>query len=293
MRLGVDPKIDYPFRKVFGSDLNAALLIHLLHAVLEPTPPITAVEIALPQSDKGTALDKQVVADIRARDQGTRHFHVEMQWQAPWHFPKRALFYWATFHSQQLLKGEKYQTLGPTISICFTNQNVFPEVDDHHLAFTLRENKRDLLFCADLEIHLIQLPKFVKTAEELSSDLDRWCYFFRHGEDLDLDNLPASLDVPAIRRAMEVLTVFNHDDHERAIYEARLKAQRDQSSLLEEAREEGMEKGLKKGLTSQVRLCQELLKHPLTPEAELMGMSLDELNALLGRLRKQVLPNGG
>jgi predicted transposase/invertase (TIGR01784 family) len=128
---------------------------------------------------------------------------------------------------------------------------------------------------------------------ERGSALDRWCYLVRHGGDLDLDHLPASLDFPAIRRAMEVLTVFTQDEQERAFYEARLKAQRDHSSLLREARE-AEQRGIEKGtLAGQVRLCQELLKQPPTPEAELVALSREALSDLLAQLRKQVLPNGG
>src|SRR5262245_34718254 len=47
----------------------------------------------------------------------------------------------------------------------------------------------------------------------------------------------ASLDVPEIRRAMEVLTVFTQDEIERAAYESRMKALRDEISLLQEVRE--------------------------------------------------------
>ena len=38
--------------------------------------------------------------------------------------------------------------------------------------------------------------EFTKAAAELSGALDRWCYFVRHGAELDLDHLPATLDVP-------------------------------------------------------------------------------------------------
>jgi predicted transposase/invertase (TIGR01784 family) len=289
MRLGIDPKVDIVFKRLFGSEDNAGLLIALLHAILTPVRRITGIEIAQSESEKGTKDEKQVIGDIRSRDQGKRHFHLEMQMQAPWSFTKRMLFYWAKFHSQQLREGDDYEVLCLSYFICFTNQDVFADLDDSHLTFRLLEVKHGLPFCEDIEIHLIQLPKFTKTAEQLSSDLDRWCYFLRHGEDLDLDNLPPALDVPFIRRAMEVLTVFTQD--ERDLYEARLKAQRDQRSLLKEARDEGFEKGRKEGLVAQVHLCQELLKQIQTPEADLLKLSLDELNALLAGLRKQILPS--
>lgn len=35
MKLGIDPKIDYAFKKLFGQERNKPLLVHLLNAVLQ------------------------------------------------------------------------------------------------------------------------------------------------------------------------------------------------------------------------------------------------------------------
>jgi len=191
----------------------------------------------------------------------------------------------------------------PTILVCFVNQVLYPDVADYHLIFRVQEARHGLVFSNDLEIHLIELPKFVKTAEELSGTLDRWLYFLRHGAGLDLDDLPATLDVPEIRRAIEVLMKFTQDELDRAAYEARLKANWDQNSLLREVREareaarearEAAQQVLEKGsLIGQILLCQKLLKQPQTPQAELSALSLEELTALQAQLSQQVLPNGG
>jgi predicted transposase/invertase (TIGR01784 family) len=214
------------------------VLIDLLNAVVQPTRTITGLEIVPTHSEMDTPRDKQVIADIKARDQGQRQFHLEMQWETPWFFPNRILFYWAKFHSQQLRVGEDYQILRPTIFACFANQIVYPGEDDFHLIFRLLEVKKGKQsFSGDLEVHLIELPKFTKRVEQLSSALDRWCYFLRHGAELDLEALPANLDAPMIRRAMEVLTVWTKEESEREAYELQLKFLRDQSSLMREVRE--------------------------------------------------------
>jgi predicted transposase/invertase (TIGR01784 family) len=284
MRLGYDPKVDYAFKKVFG-EANAPVLIDLLHAVVLPARAISGLHFLQPHSEKVSPADKQVIADIRARDQGGRQFHLEMQWEVTRFFPKRALFYWAKFHPEQLLVGEHYATLRPTISVCFANEVVFPQTAEHHLVFRLAEATSGLLLTDDLEIHLLELPKFTKTPEHLSSALDRWLYFLRHGADLDPERLPPSLDVPMIRRAMEVLTVFTQDERERAAYEASLRFQRDQISLIQDAQEKG-------ALFGRVQAYQEMLKQPPTPETELAALPREELAALVEQLRKQLFANG-
>jgi PD-(D/E)XK nuclease family transposase len=35
---GLDPKVDYAFKKVFGSEANTPILLDLLDAVLKPPP---------------------------------------------------------------------------------------------------------------------------------------------------------------------------------------------------------------------------------------------------------------
>ena len=45
MLLGIDPKVDYAFKRVFGDERNADILIHFLNAVLRLPVPIVSIEI--------------------------------------------------------------------------------------------------------------------------------------------------------------------------------------------------------------------------------------------------------
>jgi hypothetical protein len=76
-----------------------------------------------------------------------------------------------------------------------------------------------------LQFHLLELPKFTKSAEQLSSGLDRWLYFLRHAEKIDTVAVPAALQQePLVLRALEELKVLAQTDLERERYEARRKA---------------------------------------------------------------------
>ncbi|MFM9965759.1 MAG: PD-(D/E)XK nuclease family transposase [Planctomycetaceae bacterium] len=87
----------------------------------------------------------------------------------------------------------------------------------------------------------LELPKFHKSVSELSSDLDRWTYFLQHGNELDPDALPPSLETPAVHLAAKVLQTMSHDTLERHQYEARLRFLRDQATSLAFAEEKGRE----------------------------------------------------
>lgn len=84
----------------------------------------------------------------------------------------------------------------------------------------LGRSRTQLRLTDELAIHIVELQKFVLPPEELSTPLDLWCYFLRHGETLDTASLPTALDKPIIHRAMEVLNVLTQTDLERERYEA-------------------------------------------------------------------------
>jgi predicted transposase/invertase (TIGR01784 family) len=289
---GLDPKVDYAFKKVFGSEDNKPVLRNMLDAVLQPPPGqgIAELEILNPFNDKEALDDKLSVLDIKARDQLGRQYNVEMQMVSPRVYPQRVLYYWAVLHSQQMHEGVDYSGIRTTISISFVNSVLFPQVPDYHLDFQLRSRlHNDLVFSGQQAIHIVELPKFSKTAEELNDPLDTWCYFLVHGAVLDTDNLPPALRTPAILRAMEVLQMLTQNDLERERYQARLKAERDRFSYLKDAREEGLEEGRKQGETlGRIHAYQRLLKLPLTPAAELQALPLVDLEAKAAALENQL-----
>jgi predicted transposase/invertase (TIGR01784 family) len=241
---GIDPRVDYAFKKVFGSESNIALLRSLLEAVLKPRPDerITDLEIRNPFNEKDNLDDKLSILDIKVRDQRGQQYNVEMQMVGSRVYPQRIVYYWSRLHGEQLHSGDDYRMLQPTISISFLDSVLFPRVPDYHLDFRLRSSQHpELIFSPHLAIHLLELPKFRLKAEELANPLEQWTYFLVHGNDLDKDDLPAALRDTPVRQAMEVLTMITQSELERDRYEARLKWERDQRAReqdYEEARAE-------------------------------------------------------
>jgi predicted transposase/invertase (TIGR01784 family) len=311
MMPGLDPKVDYAFKKVFGSEGNVPVLLDLLQAVLKPPAGqrIVALEILNPFNAKDTPDDKLSILDIKARDQAGRQYNVEMQMVAAPVYLERVLYYWAVLHGQQLHEGTEYAALRSTISISFVNGVLFPQVPDYHLEFQLRSARHpELVFSAQQSMHVLELPKFRRTADELADPLDVWCYFLVHGAELDTDNLPEAMRTPAVRQAMEVLRMFTQDELERDRYENRMKAERDRISFPESIRQHALEQGLaqglaegraagraegraegfREGLLARIHLCQRVLKQPLTPREELLALPLAELQAQAEALERQL-----
>ena len=294
MILNIDPKVDYAFKHVFGKNETRAILIDLLDSVLNSPPAqrIRDIELQNPFNPKETLDDKLSILDIKARDQSGRHFNVEMQMLAHRYYEKRILYYWAKLYQQQLHEGQDYLELRPTISISFLDRVLFPEVADYHLRFRLLEEKGHFPCTEDMEFHMLELPKFTKSVEELAKGLDIWLYFLRHAAKMDVDAVPAALKQPLVLRALEELKMLTQDDVERERYEARRKAQLDLNTGLKVARQEGHQEGRlegeKRGKIEIIHLCERLLKRPETPDTALATLPLDDLTQLADDLQAQI-----
>ncbi len=206
----------------------------LIDAVLQPAPGERLVELELlnPYSDRMSLDDKLAILDIKARDERGRLFNLEMQMVSAAALPQRFLYYWGRLYCEQLHEGQDHHLLRPTISICFVNGRVYtgnglPE----HRRFRLVDVQDGQVYSDQLEIHVLELPNFHRELAELRSPLDLWLYFFKNGDRLDADALPAPLSTSRVVQAMGVLKMFSQDRMAREIYEGRLKARRDASDL--------------------------------------------------------------
>jgi predicted transposase/invertase (TIGR01784 family) len=304
MIVGIDPKVDYAFKHMLGRETTRPILIDVLNSVLSPAPGhlVHDLDLLNPFNPKEALDDKLSILDIKARDQSGRQFNVEMQMLAFPHYEKRILYYATRLHQQQLREGHDYVELQPTVSISFLNHVLFPQVSEVHLHFRLLEAAHHFPLTNDLEFHLLQLPKFTKTAAELTSSLDIWLYILRYAETMDRDALPAPIQqYPLAVRALEELKMLSQTDIERERYEARLKAQLDHNTFLRvartegreegraEGREEGRAEGEKAGMIRLCHLCERMLKRPETPAEQLANLSLEDLTRLADDLQAQLL----
>ena len=90
---------------------------------------------------------------------------------------------------------------------------------------------------------------------------------------------------PYARAVREKERLAREDRGDYYRYQARLKAIRDQHSLIDDARRRGREAG---ELIGRLQLCQRLLKRPLTPREELTGLSLIDLRRQAEELEAEV-----
>src|SRR6266478_2966542 len=100
MILGIDPKVDYAFKHLFGRESGRPILIDVLDSVLQPAPGghIRELELLNPFNPKEALDDKLSILDIKARDETGRQFNIEMQMLALPHYAQRILYYACKLH---------------------------------------------------------------------------------------------------------------------------------------------------------------------------------------------------
>ncbi|HEX7379728.1 MAG TPA: Rpn family recombination-promoting nuclease/putative transposase [Pirellulales bacterium] len=287
MKTQTDPKVDYAFKHVFGREESKPALKSLVGAVLQSAgePGIASLELLNPFNAKDTEDDKLSVVDIKARDESGRQFFVEMQMLASADFLQRVLYYWACLYRDQLHESENYPILRPTMAVCFVDTPLFPDLVDYHHIFELRERRRQRLFTDQMALHILELPKFHKALDELTTDLDRWLYFLRHGAELNAKAPPAALNLAEVLWAIGDLFMISRIDPERELYEARLKARRDEVARQKYSREEGLRVGRAEGreegraeiLRQLIQPLQKTLGREVTPSEDLQSLSPEEL----------------
>ena len=79
----LNPKIDFVFKKIFGSEENPKILIGFLNAVLKPIIPIVEVEIKNTDIEKVHVEDKFSRLDVKAKTSNQEIINIEIQLKIP------------------------------------------------------------------------------------------------------------------------------------------------------------------------------------------------------------------
>ncbi len=257
----INPRVDFAFKKLFGSEENKDLLISLLNAIISKDDKITEVELKNPYNLADYRAGKMSILDIKACDESGRWFNVEMQINEDLNFDKRSIYYWAKLVTEQLSEGMMFKKLKKTFSINILDFNFIPDVDDFHNLYKIANvstGKDDGLHDI-FELHYIELNKFTKEYHELADALDRWSVFFTRAHELDKADIPKELAADkAITKAIQAVDRM-FDEEERQVYENRMHALADIKSKIASAEENGLKRGLEQGLEKGMSIAKSLL----------------------------------
>ena len=274
----LDPKMDFVFKNIFGSEKNSKILISFLNATLKPKDLITSVEIKNTDLNKGYIEDKFSRLDVKATTSNEEIINIEIQLKNEYNMIKRSLYYWSKLYSEQLNEGEDYSILKRTICINILNFK-YLKTRKFHSAYRLKEIYSNEELTDVAEIHFIEIPKLEDGSDEKDM-LVPWIEFLKDPESEKVRNLEMSIE--EIRQAKDELIKMSNDDTQRELYEMRAKTLRDKISALNEAERKGIQKGIQEGEKKKaIEIAKSLLDVLDVQTISLKtGLSVDEINKL-------------
>ena len=243
MRGLLDPKMDFVFKNIFGSEKHPNILISFLNATLKPKDLITEVEIKNTDLNKGYIEDKFSRLDVKATTSNNEIINIEIQLKNEYNMIKRSLYYWSKLYSEQLNEGEDYSLLKRTICINILNFK-YLKTRMFHSVYRMKEIHTNEELSDIQEIHFIEIPKLEDGSDEKDM-LVAWIEFLKNPESEKVRSLEMSVD--EIREAKDELIKMSNDDTQRELYEMRAKTLRDKISALNEAERKGIKKGREEG----------------------------------------------
>ena len=274
----LDPKVDFVFKNIFGSEKNPKILISFLNAILKPNNKITSVKI------KGTDIAKQFIEDkysrldVKATTSNNETINIEIQLKNEHNMIKRSMYYLSKMYEEQLGEGEDYSKLERTVCINILNFK-YLKTEQFHTGYRLKEIETNEELTDIIEMHFIEIPKLKENSNEKDM-LVAWTEFLKDPESERVRSLEMTVD--EIRSAKDQLVIMSNDAEQREIYDMRAKILKDKVSALNKEKEEGREEGREEGEKKKAFEIAENLLDVLDNETIAMktGLTIEEIQNL-------------
>ena len=245
----INPKTDFAFKKVFGSEQSQDISVSFLNGILYGGEDVVqSVNILNPYQAPRIRGMKDTFLDVKATLSGGQTVIIEMQVLNVEGFEQRVLYNAAKAFSTQLDIGEDYTLLNPVIALTITYFEMFQDLDAVISRFVLRE-KHDLTdYSIDgLELVFVELPKFHQALNQVEGLTEQWIYFLQNAR--QLESVPASMkNVSAIQRAFTAANQSNLSREELEDLENREMFIHDQRNAIVKGTKQGLAEGLRQGL---------------------------------------------
>jgi len=249
----IDPMVDWSFKRLFGTEVNKDILIEFLKVIF---PEFDIEDITyLPTEQLGIMeKDRRAVFDVICRASDGKEFLVEVQRGAQEHFFERALFY-TSFpilkQGKKALAKEESDTKKPwnfqLDGVFFLGILDYKHLEDNRIEhrYWLREGTTGETMTDKLKFVFVEVAKFDKSEDELTTDLDKWLYMLKNLSRL-LDR-PAALRDKIFKRFFDAAEFASLDDEDKKKYISNMQTARDTYNQIEYAKKKGREEGLMEG----------------------------------------------
>jgi predicted transposase/invertase (TIGR01784 family) len=248
-----DPKTDFVFKRIFGSEARKPLLMALLNHLLEldGTRAIFEIEHLANEQHVDVPELKLSIVDVKCTDASGRRFVVEMQVLKVEGFEKRVVYNTSKAYVMQLRNAGEYPTLCEVVGVTICNFNLWEEQDDKGAfkvpmlsRWRMQEQHTGEPGLPQVQYTFLELPKYAG-GDNPALLVDRWAYFFRETKGLNV--VPPALAQGPFRDALEVARATTFSTEEWEAYERAKMAEQDARGALTVARHEGKLEGKAEG----------------------------------------------
>jgi predicted transposase/invertase (TIGR01784 family) len=283
-----DPKTDFAFKRIFGSEEHKSVLVAFLNDMLDLDEPhrIVAVELLPPEQRPTVAELKLSIVDVKCTDARGVTYVVEMQVLQVEGFEKRVVYNVAKAYVNQIARGELYPDLNDVVGITICDFELWPDNGERKIPMLSRwrmtEQQTGSKELGQIRLVFLELPKY-DASRPPQTVVEKWAYFFR-----EADNLTVVPEVLAEHPFIDALEAARTAAFTAAEWEAYILAGiaiQNERGALAVAEKRGREDGLRQGVEA---LCGVLgIELSNEQQRELASMDAAGLAALLARLRQQ------
>jgi predicted transposase/invertase (TIGR01784 family) len=288
-----DPKTDFAFKRIFGSEQHKDVLVAFLNDMLDLSGPrrIVGVELLPPEQRPPVAELKLSIVDVKCTDAHGVTYVVEMQVLQVEGFEKRVVYNVAKAYVNQIARGDGYPHLNDVVGITICDFALWPDTEARQLPMLSRwrmtEQQTGARELGQIQLVFLELPKY-DASRPPRTMVEKWAYFFR-----EADNLAVVPEVLADHPFIDALDAARTAGFTTAEWDAYILAgiaiQNERGALAvaeKRGRAEGRADGLADGLRQGVEVLCRALGIELTDarRRELANMDASELIALLARL---------
>jgi len=279
----INPFTDVGFKIIFGQEFSKPRLLDFLNALLVGERTITDLKFLDKEQPAIYEGDRSPIYDILCETDSGEKIIVEMQNREHPNFKERMLFYAAEAVVRQGEKGDVWNYgIKAVYLVAFTNFVMTGYSGRLRIDVGLTDMQQGGLFTDKMRLICLQMPCFMKEAEECETQFERWIYVLKNME--TLTRMPWAAQNAVFQRLAEVAEVSKLSKEERFEYDRALKRYRDTYNAITGAEQKGRAEGLAEGreegrAEGKIEVARSLKS---------MGLSFDDIVKATGLTEEQI-----
>ena len=280
----INPRTDFGFKRIFGSEFNKELLISFLNALFRGEQVVKEVTY-LNAEQLGDRPDaRRAIFDVYCTNDKDEKFIVEMQNVYQEFFKDRTIYYSTFPIREQAQKGEWDFHLNAVYTIGLLNFNFAEGLDEaHHWHHEVKLMEVDTkkVFYDKLTYVYVEIPKFNKKEEDLDTMFDKWMYVLKNLS--ALMERPAKLQERVFTRLFEQAEIAKFSPQELMQYEESMDAYRDIVNAINTAKKDSYAEGREDGREQRNLELAKMMKEKgiVTKDiCEMTGLSKEQIMLL-------------